>query len=75
MSMNIYAKKGDFVIVTKETAKNGYSADKEKVSQHLIVGMPYEVEKTTPHDFCTDVYLKEFPSRIFNSVNFEDFEK
>lgn len=75
MSMNIYAKRGDLVIVTEATKNNGYSVDEEKVEKYLSLNTPYEIDKTVVHDFSTDVYLVAFPSRIFNSVNFEDFIK
>lgn len=73
MSMNIYAKNGDKVIVTNLSKNNGYSVDKEKVAKYLKVGIPYEVLETHPEDFNTDVTLKEFPEFSFNSVMFEDF--
>lgn len=33
--MNIYAERGDLVIVTEATKNNGYSVDKKKVEKYL----------------------------------------
>lgn len=68
--MNIHSKPGDKVIVTAETVNNGYSVDKERVSQYLKMDTLYEVEKTEVFDFTTNVFLKAFPGISFNSVSF-----
>lgn len=73
MSMNIYAKCGDTVLVTKETAHNGYDSDKEKVEQYLQIGKLYTISETDVHSSSTTVYLKEFPDLSWNSVNFIDY--
>lgn len=72
--MNIHAKKGHKVIVTNETAKNGYKPDREIVVKWLEIGQIYTIEKTVVFDFHTEVYLREIPDVPFNSVNFEDLE-
>ena len=71
--MNIYAKEGNKVIVTEESAKNGYDSDTEKVKKYLQINGVYTVEKVEIHNWHTDVYLKEVPNIYFNSVNFVDF--
>ena len=75
MSMNIYAKEGHEVIVTRESSKNGYSGDKEQVKKLLSKSKVYTVEGTEVGGGSTRVFLKEFPGIPFNSVNFEDVEK
>jgi len=74
-SMNIYAKPGHEVIVTRETSKNGYTEDKEKIKRLLSLSKVYTVEGTEVGGSRTRVFLKEFPGVPFNSVNFEDVEK
>ena len=73
-TMNIYAKKGDMVTVSKYSAKNGYKGDIAQVKKYLKIGGIYTVLKTDVDEFGTDVYLKEFPNKTFNSVNFEDYK-
>lgn len=75
MSMNIYAKTGHEVIVTKETLKNGLEEDIEKVKRLLSKSRIYTIERTEVGGSRTRVFLKEFPGIPFNSVNFEDVEK
>ncbi len=38
----------------------------------LKVGMQYHMTHCQVHDWYTDVYLKEFPGKAFNSVLFEE---
>lgn len=68
--MNIYANRGSFVLVTKETAHNGYDHDKKDVEDNLQIGKLYTVHKTIVHSSSTEVYLMEFPDKKWNSVNF-----
>lgn len=70
MSMNIYANRGSSVLVTKETAHNGYDHDKKDVEDNLQIGKLYTVHKTIVHSSSTEVYLMEFPDKKWNSVNF-----
>jgi hypothetical protein len=72
--MNIYAKNGDKVIVTEDTIHNGYDSDEELAKKHLKIGGIYTVESTVVENYSTTVYLKEFPTIDFNSVNFDDYE-
>ncbi len=71
--MNIYAKKGDLVIVTEATKNNGYPHDKNRVAELLSLNEPYKVVKTDVGDCATRVYLDGFVLS-FNSVNFEDYK-
>ena len=48
--------------------KNPYENDSCK---GLVKGESYTVERTEVHGFHTDVHLKEFPGRHFNSCVFE----
>ena len=73
MSMNIYADRGNTVLVTKETAHNGYDDDKKQVEKHLQIGKLYTIRKTEVHSSSTTVYLQEFPNMTWNSVNFIDY--
>lgn len=70
--MNIYALIGHKVIVTEQSANNGYDYHQEKVKEYLTIGKEYTVEKTIVHRSSTEVFLKEVPGQIFNSANFED---
>lgn len=70
MGMNIYANRGSSVLVTKETAHNGYDYHKEDVEKYLEIGKLYTVHKTIVHSSSTEVYLMEFPDKKWNSVNF-----
>lgn len=72
--MNIYAEKGDKVIVTKDSIKRGYDADKDRAKKYLDVGKVYTVEKLNVYSTHSWVYLLEFPDKVFNSVQFEDFK-
>lgn len=70
--MDIYAKKGHKVKVTKETANNGLKSCKEMVADYLTIGKIYTVEQTIVHSSSTDVELVEIPDIYFNSVCFVD---
>lgn len=76
-SMNIFADEGTKVTPAFKDGKpfGGYSADEEKVAQHLKEGEWYTVEYTEVHNWSTDVFLKEFPNVRFNSVNLLEKEK
>lgn len=50
---------------------NGNSRDKEKLKRlGMIEGKEYTVAGLDMHEFSTDLYLKEFPGKSFNTVNF-----
>jgi len=70
--MNIYALPGTKVMVTEETKKHGHERDQENIEKYLEIGKEYTVDHTVIHNWNTNVFLKEFPGVIFNSVNFED---
>ena len=62
------------MVVTEDSIKNGYEVDGEKIKRNLEIGKEYTVKETIVHDWSTTVYLKEFPNKGFNSVNFENVE-
>jgi hypothetical protein len=70
--MNINSKNGDKVRVTRESIKNGYSGVRRHAMKHLEVGKEYTIDYTIVYESVTDVYLKEIPNEVFNSVSFED---
>ena len=70
--MDIYAKEGTKVVVTGDSIENGYDCVKEHARKFLKVGQTYTVDCTVVDEYSTDVYLKEFPDEVFNSVSFED---
>lgn len=71
--MNIYAKEGDKVIYCNPN--NGYQSDKNQCDRLLKIGEVYTVNSTDVGSSYTDVYLKEFPMEVFNSVMFDDFNE
>lgn len=73
MSCNIYAKYGDKVMVTKQSAHNGYDSDKEKVGNLLEIGKIYHINKANAGQSSTTVTLQEVPEAHFNSVNLIDY--
>jgi hypothetical protein len=72
-SMNIYAKKGQKVLVSKVTAHNGDNGDKEQVAKYLQIGKIYNILSTNVSGFSTSVILEQFPDLTWNSVNFIDY--
>ena len=72
--MDIYAEEGHKVTVTEDSINNGYEPVEKHAKEFLKVGETYTIESTDVDGWNTDVYLKEFPGEIFNSVNFEDKE-
>ena len=70
--MNIYAKKGDKVVVTMASKENGYDTDIKAVEKYLIVGREYTVDRVMIGGSRSSVCLQEFPDLIFNTVMFED---
>lgn len=72
MSMSIDKKKGDKVIVTTQSIQNGTMFDQLEADAYLKIGKKYTIEKIEPHDFHTNVWVKEVPGIRFNSVLFDD---
>lgn len=68
--MNIYVKKGTKIKYSNPNA--GYETDKKEAMKYLKVGNVYTVEHTSVNSWITYVYLKEIPTRPFNSVIFEE---
>lgn len=65
--MDIYSKEGTKV---GYTGKGGYDSDKEHANKYLKVGEIYTVDYTDVGSYHTNVYLKEFLNKSFNSVHF-----
>ncbi len=70
--MNIYANEGDKVIFT---GRGGHDKENADARKQLKVGETYTVAETDVFGWNTDVYLKEFPGKPFNSVLFKDAEE
>jgi hypothetical protein len=70
--MNIYAESGAKVRCVSLTA--GYECDQKRAREYLELNQIYTVDYTEVYNWCTDVYLREFPMIAFNSVIFEDVE-
>ena len=68
--MNIYARDGDLIIFNHPNA--GYDPDQKKARELLTIDSIYTVERTEVDSWHTNVYLKEFPGEVFNSVLFDD---
>lgn len=71
--MDIYAPKGtkvQFIGCDKGQQQWGGNDAATK----LVAGETYEVESTEVHSSYTNVYLKEFPGKRFNSVCFKQVE-
>jgi hypothetical protein len=68
--MDIYAPTGYRVTVTERTINSGYDGDARQANKYLKVGEIYTIEKTEVDKWTTDVWLKEIPGQIFNSVHF-----
>ena len=73
MSMDIYAKSGHRVIVSKQTAHNGYDSDKGDVEKHLEIGKIYNIHSTNVSQSSTSIVLQQFPDKNWNSVNFINY--
>jgi hypothetical protein len=71
VSMNIWANEND--LVTFANPHFGTEYDEAFCAKTLNLGWSYRVEDTRVYGSYTDVHLKEFPGKCFNSVNFIDF--
>ncbi|CAM3878011.1 hypothetical protein COLU111180_12130 [Cohnella lubricantis] len=68
--MDIFAREGHKVVFLN---LNGHDDDPlEARKAGLVEGGIYTVEQTDVHPYHTNVYLKEFPNKHFNSVMFRD---
>lgn len=68
--MNLFALEG--YKVRCSFPNNGTASDKERVKKYLVADEIYTVERTEVHNWNTDVWLKEVPNVIFNSVHFTE---
>lgn len=67
--MNIYAKAGASVILW--CPRNGYERDQVQIKELKMTRLKtYTVERTEVGQCHTALFLKEFPGRVFNTVNF-----
>ena len=71
--MNIFAPRGHLVLVSKTTAHNGYDSHAEDIEESLKIGKLYTIVSTDVGGSSTSIQLKEFPNKIWNSVNFIDY--
>ena len=51
--------------------ENGREHEREEVKRLLTEGAVYEVESLQVGGWCSDIELKEFPGKKFNSVFFQ----
>lgn len=50
--------------------ENGYSCSQEVSKKLLVLNQKYEVKHIEMGQSNTSVYLKDFPNKVFNSVQF-----
>lgn len=72
-TMNIFAEEDDKVIYIDE---NGYPNDTIYARDcGLVKGEIYTVDHTIVNQSSSDVYLKEFHNKGFNTVMFENYNE
>lgn len=69
--INIHAQEGTKITVTDESIKSGNKSVEKHARRFLKVGQTYTIDCIIVHGWTTDVYLKEIPNQVFNSVSFE----
>ncbi len=71
-TMDIKSKRGDKVMVTEETAKNGTYWDQHDLQRHLKIGKVYIIREIKVGGFRTRIRLEGIAGcrSEFNSVNF-----
>ena len=72
MSMNIYSPPGTKIVYNNPEA--GYDHDQQQCSKLLQIGNIYTVAGISVYSYASDLYLKEFPGIIFNTVMFDNIE-
>jgi len=70
-SMDIYSEPETRV---RYTGHGGYDHDKRHANKFLTVDAIYTIERTEVGDWHTDVFLKEVPGEVFNSVHFAEVQ-
>lgn len=71
MALDIYeTKQGDKVKCTEP--EWGWPHHKEEALAHLTKGKVYTVSEIEIRSYHTKVYLKEYPGKEFNSVQFDN---
>lgn len=73
MIMDIDSKPGTVVVYNGNIGT--WAVDSGGNYKLLMLGKPYTVESTEIHGWHTDVYLKEFPGKVFNSTWFDQKER
>lgn len=71
MAMSYDTPVGSKVVVTAETARNGYTHDKHLLRQYCSAGQVYTIAASFVEAYRTEILLEEIPGVRFNSVNFE----
>lgn len=56
-------------LIYKDTC--GYDTELKFARSYLVKDQVYEYDYMVIHRFSTEVYLKEYPNKSFNSVHFE----
>ncbi len=69
---NIYAKEGTKVVF--DNPNWGYQSHMEFSKSFLSEGQVYTVDYTRVGSWHSDVFLKEFPGKAFNTVQFTEVE-
>jgi len=71
--MDIYAKAGTKVKFIEDNVSRAQIqwGSNDDPSGLLVIGRIYEIDHTEVHTQHTEVFLKEFPGKQFNSVWFE----
>jgi hypothetical protein len=54
--------------------RNGYDPDKARFERYLKFGQTYTVDRFEIEGWVTNVWLKEIPDVMFNSVQFAEAE-
>lgn len=72
--MNIYAKEGNKVkgVFRDGIITGGYKSDQEHAMKFIKENEIYTVKTTLVSSFSSEVFLKEFPGKSFNTVHFND---
>ena len=70
--MDIKTRPGSKVVVTPNSAHNGYTIHQAQVGHLLLIGQHYTVKRVRVELWSSSVELVEFPEELFNTVNFEN---
>ena len=59
-------------VICFNNPNNGQDIDKKQAEQYLQIGAEYTVEHIDVKNWHTDIFLKEIPGIVFNSVMFSN---